>query len=212
MALAERPLRIVILAKAPISGFAKTRLIPALGEDGAARLAEKFMQHTVAEALAAQVGQVELCVTPGPDASAWAAFEFPDLDWSSQGEGDLGSRMASCARNVLDNGESIMLIGTDCPALDQTVLRSAAQSLAANDACLLPVLDGGYALLGLNRFDSSIFSDIPWSTDRVSEITRHRISNLGWSCAVQPTLADIDEPADLARLPRIFLPEGDEPA
>jgi len=58
--------RIVIFAKAPVAGLAKTRLIPALGAETAARLARRMLLHTLHEASEAAVGQVELCVTPHP--------------------------------------------------------------------------------------------------------------------------------------------------
>ena len=57
--------RIVIFAKAPRAGYAKTRLIPALGADGAARLARRMLTHMVNQALDAGVGPTELCMTPG---------------------------------------------------------------------------------------------------------------------------------------------------
>ena len=208
--LAAKLLRTVIIAKAPIPGFTKTRLIPALGEEGATCLAEKLLQNTVASVLEADLGKIELCVTPAPESSAWARHEFANVEWTSQVDGDLGARMAQCARNAVSCGESVLIIGTDCPVLDSSALQRAAGALTTCDSCLIPVLDGGYVLLGLNNFDTSLFSNIPWGTDQVSEITQERIKELGWSCALLPALYDIDEPDDLVRLPSEFLPMGGE--
>lgn len=75
-----------------------------------------------------------------------------------------------------------------------------AGELQNHDACLCPVADGGYALLGLRRFSPALFTDIPWSTEQVAAITRQRLAALGWRLAESETLNDVDEPADLQRL------------
>ncbi|MBR0568909.1 TIGR04282 family arsenosugar biosynthesis glycosyltransferase [Azoarcus sp. L1K30] len=193
---------IIIFAKAPVAGFAKTRLNPVLGAHGAARLAQRMLLHTVAHAMAAQTGTVELCVTPSPADPAWHALSLPAaLRWSAQGEGDLGARMARAARRVLDAGQPVLLIGTDCPTLDATVLRAAAQALHAHDAVLGPSADGGYVLLGLKRFDAALFDDIPWSTSAVAGMTLARMARAGWRVHQSAPAHDIDLPEDLQWLP-----------
>ena len=197
-----QPPRIVIFAKAPVAGLAKTRLIPALGAQGAARLAAALLEHAVAQALASGVGPVELCVTPAPADPLWSGLApQATLTWSDQGNGDLGERMARAAQRVLDAGEPVLLMGTDCPDLTAARIREAAASLIAADAALVPAFDGGYVLLGLNRFDASLFAGIAWSTASVAQVTRARVEQLGWSLRTLPTLHDIDEPADLRWLP-----------
>lgn len=195
--------RIVVFAKAPVAGFAKTRLIPALGADGAARLARRMLEHAVRAALDARVGPVELCVAPDLQHSVWPALDLPaGLVWSAQGEGDLGARMARAARRAIGHGENVLLIGTDCPALAAADLVDAARALAGRDAALLPTFDGGYALLGLRNFHPLLFRDMPWSTDAVAFETLCRLGRLAWTVQSRPPLHDIDEPADLRWLPR----------
>lgn len=197
-----KPIRIVIFSKAPIPGQAKTRLITALGESGAARLAARMLDLTVAQALAAAVGSVELCMSPAPGNAAWATSSLPsDIETGDQGEGDLGERMARAARRVIDNGEAVLLMGTDCPGLSAERLRLAAARLADHDAVLHRAEDGGYPLLGLNAFDAGLFQDMPWSTPAVADLTLERMAALGWRVWVGETLRDIDEPGDLAWLP-----------
>ena len=197
-----RPIRIVIFAKAPLPGYAKTRLIPQLGLDGSARLACKLLQHAIEQALAANIGQVELCVSPSVHHPVWKQLDLPsELNWSYQGEGDLGQRMARAIKRVTQNGESILLMGTDCPDLDAETLRAAAKALASHDACLVPVLDGGYSLVGLHHPLEAIFRDMPWSTEQVAQLTRQRIAAAGKTLAELETLYDIDVPADLNHLP-----------
>ena len=91
-------------------------------------------------------------------------------------------------------------------------LRRAAESLQHADATLVPTADGGYVLLGLNRFHASLFDDIEWSTDGVAAETRRRLARLGWRVQDEPTVHDIDEPADLRWLPREWPESAREPA
>ncbi len=194
-----RRTRIVIFAKAPTPGKAKTRLIPALGEIGAARLAHQMLVATVEEAQGARLAIPELCATPHPFDPEWEPFPpKAEIRYTDQGHGSLGERLARAARRVTLLREHILLIGTDCPALDRHRLRAAAEALLTHDTVMHPAADGGYALLGLARFDPSIFSDIAWSTASVASTTRARIEALGWSLQVLETLRDIDEPEDLA--------------
>jgi hypothetical protein len=194
--------RIVIFAKAPVAGLAKTRLIPALGAEAAARLARRMLLHTLQEASAAAVGPVECCVTPHPSDPAWQGL--PPLEgicWTAQAVGDLGMRMADAARRASAASEPVLLVGTDCPQLDAVLLRRAAELLHDSDAVLYPTFDGGYVLLGLRRFDPRLFEQIPWSTAEVADRTIECVHELGWSLAVGGMLHDIDEPTDLQWLP-----------
>ena len=201
------PVRIVIMAKAPVAGFAKTRLIPALGAEGAAKLAEKMLRHTLHTALASKLGRVEICATPDPADLAWQNFNLPSqVNWSAQGDGDLGDRMARAALCTIQQGEAVLLIGTDCPAIDAAFLHHAALALNDHDASLIPTFDGGYALLGLKKFAPTLFSNMLWSTDVVAQETLKRMQQLGWQTQRLPTLHDIDEESDLQYLPPLLQP------
>ncbi len=194
------PVRLLVFAKAPVAGEVKTRLIPALGAEGAARLAARMLERTLQEARRAAVGAVELCMSPAPGTPAWSGVALPpDVETSEQGTGDLGERMARAARRAIEKGEAVMLIGTDCPELTAERLRRAAAELLDHDAVMYPAQDGGYPLLGLHRFDASLFADMPWSTSAVAALTRERLGTLGWRTWVGEALRDIDTPEDLAR-------------
>jgi rSAM/selenodomain-associated transferase 1 len=195
--------RIIIFAKAPLADFAKTRLAPALGPDGAARLALALLKLTVAEAIEAKLGPVELCVTPSPEHPAWAELrrDWSEALWSDQGTGDLGQRMARAAQRGLDLGTPVLLIGTDCPALDRLQMSKGAQALDTHDMVITPASDGGYVLLGLNQFAPELFADMAWSTETVAAETERRAALLRWHVCVLETLDDIDEPGDLRHLP-----------
>ena len=197
-----KPMRIVIFAKEPQPGFSKTRLIPALGAQGAATLAKLLLERMLQAAIASEVGVVELCVTPWSSEEVWRKVGVPvSVQLTDQGDGDLGVRMARAAQRVIDAGESVLLVGTDCPQLDAGQLQIAALALQDADAALIPALDGGYVLLGLNQYDASVFSGIAWSTSNVATATHERIQALHWRVQTLAPLHDIDEPADLQYLP-----------
>ena len=197
-----KPMRIVIFAKEPQPGFSKTRLIPALGAQGAATLAKLLLERMLQAAIASEVGVVELCVTPWSSEEVWRKVGVPvSVQLTDQGDGDLGVRMARAAQRVIDAGESVLLVGTDCPQLDAGQLQIAALALQDADATLIPALDGGYVLLGLNQYDASVFSGIAWSTSNVATATHERIQALHWRVQTLAPLHDIDEPADLQYLP-----------
>ena len=189
--------RILIFAKAPVPGQVKTRLIPAIGAEAAAILAGHMLQQTALAALDSEVGSVELCMDPPSGHPHWMGQVPQDVIPTPQGEGDLGQRLARAARRVLAAGERVLLIGTDCPELDKDRLAAAAAALDRHDAVIHPAEDGGYALLGLARFEASLFEGIGWSGPGVAADTIARIVALGWSLHVAETLRDIDVPADL---------------
>jgi uncharacterized protein len=204
---------IIIFAKAPVPGLAKTRLAPALGADGAAALAARMLEHTVAQAVAAGLGPVEICATPDATHPLFVALALRHaVRLTVQGHGDLGERMHAAFERVLSAGRPALLIGTDAPSLDAAVLRDAAAALCGNDAVFAPALDGGYVLVGLQQADARCFSGIAWSTPSVMQQTRDRLSAARLAWAELPALADIDEPADLVHLPALWRPAAPGPA
>ncbi|GAA4104221.1 TIGR04282 family arsenosugar biosynthesis glycosyltransferase [Zhongshania borealis] len=200
---------IQLFAKAPLAGLAKTRLIPALGETGAAALAKQMLQHTMAECAQAAAQQsdgyqlnIELWATPAPGTEAWGAISIPEpLQVYSQAEGDLGTRMATAVQQGLSHAAGVILLGSDCPAISAASLHWAAKALLKYDSCMFPTFDGGYALLGLRRYSPRLFADIAWSTATVASETRSRLTECGMSLLEHSKVHDIDETADLAYLP-----------
>lgn len=190
--------RTIILAKAPVPGRVKTRLIPALGAMGAAEVAREMLGRTLEIALSAGLGDVELCMDPAPGDPDWMGFALPSgLSVSPQGEGDLGARMARAVQRRIEAGP-VVLIGTDCVDMSVSLLAEAAKALQDFDAVINPCVDGGYALLGLRRFDASLFEGVAWSTSSVFDQTRAAMDALGWRVRVGQVVRDVDTPADLA--------------
>jgi hypothetical protein len=201
---------VIVFARAPVPGHAKTRLIPALGAQGAAALARRMLEHAVSGACQAALGPVEVCVTPDASHPVFAALRARlRFDLAAQGEGDIGVRMDRALARALTRSHAALLIGTDLPAIDADILRAAARALNDHDAVFVPVLDGGYGLVGLRRPTPALFRAIPWSTSDVMATTRTRARALGLRIAELPPIADIDEAADLDHVPASWLPTAD---
>ena len=197
---------VIVFARAPVPGQAKTRLIPVLGAQGAAALAQRMLEHAVAVACNADIGPVEVCVTPDGSHPVFDALHARHrIDLVEQGEGDLGARMNRALERALAKASTAILFGTDLPDLDVHALCSAATALNDHDAVFVPALDGGYGLVGLRHPAPALFRDIAWSTSEVMPSTRVRAGSIGLRIAELPPVADIDEPGDLHRVPKSWL-------
>lgn len=192
---------VIVFAKAPVAGFAKTRLVPALGAEGAARMAERLLAHALEQACAAAIGPVELCCWPDASHPAFLALsQLHGVALCCQGEGDLGEKMARALDRALQTHRSAILIGTDAPGVDAGYLQDAARALQHKDAVFGPALDGGYTLVGLRSPQPTLFDAMAWSTATVMSETRVRLARLGMTHAELCALPDIDEPVDLVHL------------
>jgi uncharacterized protein len=195
-------IHLIIMAKAPVAGYAKTRLIPALGADGAAQLAARLLHHTLRQARAAGFDALTLACAPDTTHAAFASQSGVAL--VAQGEGDLGARMQRQFERAFEQGaERVIVIGTDAPALNANMLRRAAEALASSDAVFVPAFDGGYALIGLRRLLPTLFDAMPWSTSAVMATTRERLAQVAWQHTELLAVHDIDEAADLVHLPHL---------
>jgi uncharacterized protein len=189
---------IAILAKAPIPGYAKTRLIPAIGTHAAAVLQERLTARTVETALASAAGTVTLWCAPDARHRSFLELQrWQAIVLKPQVNGDLGARMLA----AMQDGPTL-LVGTDCPALTTAHLRQAAQSLRDHDVVLAPAQDGGYVLIGTREPQPSLFAGDTWGTPHVIEQTRARASAWRLRMCELPTLWDIDTEDNLARMER----------
>lgn len=196
-----RQVQVAVLAKAPIPGLAKTRLIPALGPRGAARLQRRLTRMAVRTARDADLGPVTLWCAPDARHRFFKAMQQTmDVQCLVQPSGDLGDRMHTAFRLHCAQGP-LLLIGTDCPVLRPTHLREAARALTdGDDAVFYPAEDGGYVLVGLRQPQAALFADITWSTGKVMSDTRARANSLKLRLREFETLWDVDVPEDLRRL------------
>lgn len=189
----EHP-RLAIFLRFPTPGEAKTRLIPAVGEEGAALVHRRLAEQTLATARESGLA-VELRVTgaPASEFRRWLGNGYPIVD---QGEGDLGDRLQRVPAPSI-------VIGSDAPELTASLLVAAAESLAEHEVVIGPASDGGYYLIGFRQPVPYLFAGIEWSTPRVLPETLERLRDRGISPALLPELSDVDLPSDLARWPEL---------
>jgi rSAM/selenodomain-associated transferase 2/rSAM/selenodomain-associated transferase 1 len=190
------------MTRIPEAGRVKTRLIPALGSQGAAQLHHALLARTlrVAETHAVQADDVsvEVRFTGGP---AFPVDRLPcqrvSLLRKQQGT-DLGSRMYSAVEAAFVEGVAgVLVMGADCPDLSPEMLSHGWRLLQQHDVVLGPADDGGYYLIGMKQPDARLFSDIDWGTDRVLTQTRQRCRERGKSVGLLPALTDVDAAENL---------------
>ncbi len=185
--------RVVVLTRTPEPGRVKTRLIPALGAEGAARLHEALAMETVTRALASGL-PVDVALDGAPEHPFARALHALGATILPQGGGDLGARLA----RALEGPQRRIALGTDCVGFDPAWLAAAARDPA--DLLLGPAEDGGYWTIGVRPPLPALFDDMPWSTPQVLAATLARAERLGLAVTQLPTCYDIDTPADLTRL------------
>jgi rSAM/selenodomain-associated transferase 2/rSAM/selenodomain-associated transferase 1 len=201
--------RLIIYTRYPIPGLTKTRLIPALGEEGAADLQRQMTEHTMETVRPLTGEQVELQVRfEGGDPGSTVQWLGEDLLFTSQGEGDLGERMRRAFTESFQEGlEKVVIIGTDCPSLGAEDVEEAFDLLMDNALVLGPASDGGYYLIGI-RGDAPgwvcelIFENIPWGADQVFNTTMNVLAETGLDVGLLDEKADVDEPEDLVHWER----------
>lgn len=195
---------LVVMAKAPLAGYAKTRLQRETGlpPEAVARLAEAFLRDTLATCAEVSEARTILCHAPASSAEFFRAIA-PDAELAAQAEGDLGARMRAAFDAAFAGGATrAVMIGTDSPHLTAETLRDAFAALDRSDCAIGPAEDGGYVLIGLSRARPELLLDIDWSTERVLEQTLARARAAGIVCELMPATFDVDGAADLDRLAR----------
>lgn len=185
---------VALFARYPVPGAAKTRLIPALGAEGAARLHRLLVERTLATIRASGLPFAVYCTgAPLADFAAWLGADVPLVE---QGEGDLGARLARVATPTI-------LLGADVPDLTPAQLAAAARALDSAGVVIGPAEDGGYYLLGYRQPVPFLFTAMPWGTSAVLAETLDRLQRRQVAPHLLAELADCDLPEDLARWPEL---------
>lgn len=214
------PPAVIVMAKAPRAGEAKTRLAPPLTRAAAARLAASLFADTVGLALGAGAA---VCVAYSPadgraaleEALRFAALEqtTSEILWLEQRGADLGERLAGVVELAFAEGFGpVLLVGADSPTLPPDFIVAALEGLAGGraDVALGATSDGGYYAVGLRAPAPGLFDSVEWSTPRAYAQTARNAARLGLRLLELPLWYDVDTPGDLLRL-RAEL-DGDEVA
>ncbi len=188
---------LLIFARAPVPGRVKTRLIPVLGAEGAARLHRALLERTLRAAGGQQLMKVELWTTPHAPPEFIAEMRRRGLPVHVQQGRDLGARMEHALADALRRAPWAVVVGCDIPGLRrQDLVRAAHRLRNGADAVLGPAQDGGYWLVGLRRPCPALFRRMPWGTGRVARLTRRRLCRAGLAWAELPPRRDLDRPRD----------------
>jgi hypothetical protein len=206
---AERPaaasaVLLLQFAKSPQAGQVKTRMMPLLSAQAACALHHELTLWTCRQLLASRLGDVELAVA-GDDTHV--LFEqcraLGAVAVSRQRGADLGEKMYHAISAGLQRYAAVLLVGSDCPAIDPAYLADAVAALATAPVVLGPAVDGGYVLIGARRITQRVFQGIPWGTAEVYRTTTRALTESGLAWVTLPTLHDIDTPADLVHWEQI---------
>lgn len=196
---------LLVFARYPEVGKCKTRLIPELGDVGAAEVHEAMTQHTLCWAREIQK-QTDVTVEvrfAGGDEGLMAEKFGADLRYVPQCEGCLGARLTEAFQQNIDSGaEQIVVVGTDCPQLSANFCQSAFDALQSTPIAIAPAMDGGYTLLGAKVEHgtlpfSALFEDKNWGTESVLSDTVDALANVNVHPRLLPALSDVDFPEDL---------------
>lgn len=191
---------LLVFARYPLPGHTKTRLIPALGPEGAARCSAALTLRALTQA--EQYRQRFPCQIQvhysGGNTERMKQLFGPHFDYCPQQGSDLGQRLQAAVATAFSAGASrVLIIGTDCPDLDADLLQHASEALTEADLVLGPAYDGGYYMMGMRAYRPEVFQNIDWGTSRVLQQTMEAAGRLGWSVQQLQPLSDVDEPEDL---------------
>jgi rSAM/selenodomain-associated transferase 1 len=188
---------ICVFVKPPVAGKVKTRLIPIVGANGAAALAEAFFRDTWngveslswALPVVATTDAIDPNIIPRTETQVWL-----------QGGGDLDARIERILRRALRETPFAIALGADSPGIPRQFLDRAHEALQSADAVLGPCEDGGFYLLGVRQCPPGMLSGIPWSESTTFACTLDRLKELGLKSTILDPWYDIDRPEDLDRL------------
>jgi len=191
---------ILIFSKAPIVGQVNTRLVPYITAEQATNLHEELVHDRLSMCTTANLCDVQLWCTPDPDHQFF--FECNQrygIKLQTQKGNNLGERISSALKTMLNQYKKIIIIGTDAPALDINTIDAVVNELEQRDVVLVPAEDGGYVLIAASKYDENLLIDVPWGTESVLASTVRNIERLGLEYSLLGKCWDVDRPEDLER-------------
>jgi len=195
--------QLIIFTRYPEPGKTKTRLIPALGAEGAANLQRQMTEQTITIAknlFNLMLLSVEVRFAGG-NLQLMKDWLGADFKYQEQGTGDLGKRISRAFKSAFNQQMgSVVIIGIDCPSLTSEIILQAFTKLTKFELVIGPATDGGYYLIGLKKIIPELFQGINWGTSEVLSQTVAIAQNLNLAIDYLPIFSDIDRPEDLANL------------
>ncbi len=191
---------LILFTRFPIPGKTKTRLIPSLGEWEAADLQRRMTKRTlgICQRYIAGVDVSFTVFFEGGNENLMSRVFGKEIHYQRQKQGDLGKRMDWAFRKAFKSGDQkVVLIGTDCPGIDEKILKEAFDALNHHDVVFGPAIDGGYYLIGMTGSPLGMFENIPWGTSQVLDQSIKAAQKIDLSIGFLEPLEDVDRPEDL---------------
>jgi rSAM/selenodomain-associated transferase 1 len=191
---------LLLFAREPVPGRVKTRLAAGIGEAEAARIYYYLARKVADQVRGGPYRTVVYFDPPGAlnEVKKWLGRR--DLQFTPQGEGDLGDRLGAAIEKELEESPAVVVVGTDTPGVDRELVTEALERLGGAEVVLGPAEDGGYYLIGMKAPHPKLFQGIPWSTGGVLAATLSRARELGLRTSLLRTLQDVDTVQDWERL------------
>lgn len=209
------PFILLVVAKAPVPGLAKTRLCPPASPAQAAEIAAAALLDTL-DAVCAVPGAAPVVAMTGDLGAAARSAEIGRalrrVTVIAQRGWDFGARLANAHADAaaVHAGLPVLQIGMDTPQVTPSSLAAAAAPVVhgGQDAVLGPALDGGWWALGLaDPRHAQVLAGVPMSRDDTGERTLRALT----ACGLRPRrtleLSDVDTMAD-ARVVAATCPRG----
>ncbi|UCB54583.1 MAG: TIGR04282 family arsenosugar biosynthesis glycosyltransferase, partial [Thiotrichales bacterium] len=191
---------ILIFSKAPVVGEVKTRLVPYIRPEQAARLHEELTHDRLQVCTAAGLCDVQLWCSPDTQHPFFADCQHRyAIELHKQQGHDLGERMSDAIQTMLKRYKRVIIIGSDAPALGIDAIEAVVNELETNNIVLIPAEDGGYVLLGVSGFQEGLLAAVPWGSEEVLACTLRNVQRLGLEYSLLGECWDVDRPEDLER-------------
>lgn len=192
---------LILFIKNPREGKVKTRLARTLGDEQALAIYLSLLDRVRRTARLVDSDRLVYYSDFIPEKDDWEETHFQKR---LQSGNDLGVRMFGALKAELATHPAAILIGGDVPGITPDIIRDGFEQLTKTDLVFGPAADGGYYLIGMNRPIPEIFEDIPWSTDKVLDVSVQKARQSNLSVSFLPTLQDVDELEDWEKVKYLF--------
>jgi uncharacterized protein len=206
------PVVVLVVAKAPVPGQAKTRLAASVGDTAAADIAAAALLDTLDAVAAAPVAARVVALTGELSAASSGAeitAGLADFIVVPQRGADFAERLANAHIDAAaaSGGLPVLQIGMDTPQVTDELIGDCARELLAADAVLGLARDGGWWLLGVTEGAmADCLRTIPMSRSDTGAVTFAALENTGNHVSLVPTLADVDTIGDVDEVRRVCAP------
>lgn len=188
--------QLIIFVKNPVLGTVKTRLAKSIGDGKALEVYLDLMEKCRQEVQKVDCKRHLFYSQNIAKSDDWTDQLF---EKRIQAEGDLGVKILEAFKTVFQEISKVLIIGSDCYDLTDTIIQDAFRKLDKADVVIGPANDGGYYLLGTKQLHPELFQDITWSTESVLEETILRAKSKNLSVVLLKELIDLDTLEDLEK-------------